>query len=285
MALELRGAPVSRAIQEDLAGRIEALRARGTTPTLAIIRVGERTDDLTYQRAAERRCADLGIAVRLLALGEGCDQGELLSAIRSVNEDAGVHGCLMLRPLPKHLDEDEACAALAPAKDVDGITAASGFGVYAGREVGFAPCTAEGCVRILDHYGIDLSGARVAVVGRSTVIGRPVAMLLMRRDATVTICHSRTADVAAACREADVVVAAVGHARTIGAECVRAGQAVVDVGINWDEEAGRLVGDVAFDEVEPVVSAITPVPGGVGSVTVAVLCEHVVRAAERSVGV
>ena len=283
MTLELKGAPVSRAIQEDLAGRIATLREQGVTPALAIIRVGERPDDLTYQRAAEKRCAALGIEARPLALGETCSQGELLSAIRAVNEDDSVHGCLMLRPLPAHLDEDEACAALAPEKDVDGITPASAFGIYAGREVGFAPCTAEGCVRILDHYGIELSGRRACVVGRSPVIGRPVSMLLLQRDATVTVCHSRTADLAGACREADVLVAAVGHAKTIGDGCVRAGQTVVDVGINWDEGAGRLVGDVDFDEVAPIVSAITPVPGGVGSVTVAVLMEHVVRAAERSV--
>ncbi|MBP3884970.1 MAG: bifunctional 5,10-methylenetetrahydrofolate dehydrogenase/5,10-methenyltetrahydrofolate cyclohydrolase, partial [Olsenella sp.] len=182
-----------------------------------------------------------------------------------------------------HLDEDGACEALLPEKDVDGITRASAFGVYANREVGFAPCTAEACVRLLDHYGVALEGAEVAVVGRSLVIGKPVSMLLQARGATVTMCHSKTQDLPSVCRRAGVIVVAVGHPGTVGAAHVRGGQTVVDVGINWSEEQGRLVGDVSFDEVETKVSAITPVPGGVGSVTVAVLAEHVVRAAERSV--
>jgi methylenetetrahydrofolate dehydrogenase (NADP+)/methenyltetrahydrofolate cyclohydrolase len=271
-------------MQDELSARIASLGEASVVPTLALVRVGERPDDLAYERAAEKRCAALKIRTVGLALPEDCSQDELLEAIARVNADPSVHGCLMFRPLPAHLDEGAACEALLPEKDVDGITRASAFGVYANREVGFAPCTAEACVRLLDHYGVALEGAEVTVVGRSLVIGKPVSMLLQARDATVTMCHRKTRDLPQACRRADVVVVAAGHPDTIGAACVREGQAVVDVGINWSEELGRLVGDVTYDEVEPKVSAITPVPGGVGSVTVAVLAEHVVRAAERSVG-
>lgn len=284
MALELRGAPVARAMQDELSGRIASLGEAGTVPALALVRVGERPDDLSYERAAEKRCAALGIRTVRFALPSDCSQDELLTAIGKVNADSSVHACLVFRPLPAHLDEDGACEALLPEKDVDGITRASAFGVYANREVGFAPCTAEACVRLLDHYGIALEGAEVTVVGRSPVIGKPISMLLQARDATVTMCHTKTRDLPAACRRADVVVVAAGHPGTVGAAHVREGQTIVDVGINWSEERGRLVGDVIFDEVEPKVSAITPVPGGVGSITVAVLAEHVVRAAERSVG-
>ena len=282
MAELLKGKPVAEAIGIELAERVRVLAESGTVPTLAIVRVGERPDDLSYERGATKRCEGLGIAVRVFALPADCAQDDLIGVIEQVNGDASIHGCLVFRPLPKHLDEEAACAALDPAKDVDGITPGSLYGVFAGRAVGFAPCTAEACVRLLGHYGVGLEGANVAVVGRSLVIGRPVAMMLQAANATVTMCHTRTRDVGGVCRAADVVVVAAGHAGTLCADAVRAGQVVVDVGINWDEDAGKLVGDVAFDEVEPLVSAVTPVPGGVGGVTTAVLAAHVVEAAERA---
>lgn len=280
----LRGAPVADALTEEAAARAAALRERGVVPGLAILRVGERPDDLSYERAALRRCERAGVAARLVTLPAGCSQAELLAAIEDVNADPAVHGCLMFRPLPPKLDEDAACAALAPEKDVDGITAGSLYGVFANRPVGFAPCTAEAVVALLDHYDVPLDGAEVTVVGRSLVIGKPVAQLLLARGATVTTCHTRTRDLAACCRRADVVVAAVGRARTVGADCAREGQVVVDVGVNWDEASQRLVGDVDLDAVAPVASAVTPVPGGVGAVTTAVLMRHVIEAAEGSVG-
>lgn len=280
----LRGAPVADALTEEAAARAAALRERGVVPGLAILRVGERPDDLSYERAALRRCERAGVAARLVTLPAGCSQAELLAAIEDVNADPAVHGCLMFRPLPPTLDEDAACAALAPEKDVDGITAGSLYGVFANRPVGFAPCTAEAVVALLDHYDVPLDGAEVTVVGRSLVIGKPVAQLLLARGATVTTCHTRTRDLAACCRRADVVVAAVGRARTVGADCAREGQVVVDVGVNWDEASQRLVGDVDLDAVAPVASAVTPVPGGVGAVTTAVLMRHVIEAAEGSVG-
>ena len=188
----------------------------------------------------------------------------------------------MFRPLPAGLDEDAVAAALDPAKDVDSMTPASLLTALSGRGEGFAPCTAEAVLALLDHYGVELDGAKVAVVGRSLVIGRPVAAMLTARNATVTTCHTHTRDLAAECRSADIVVAAVGRARTIGADAVREGQTIIDVGINWDEAAGKLVGDVDFDAVEPIVGAITPVPGGVGAVTTAILAKHVIEAAERA---
>lgn len=281
MAELLKGAPVARALTEELAARCAALRERGVVPTLAIVRVGEREDDLSYERGALKRCEKVGIEARRVLLPADVSQDELLAAIEGINTDPAVHGCLLFRPLPAGLDEDAVAAALDPAKDVDSMTPASLLTALSGRGEGFAPCTAEAVLAILDHYGVELDGAKVAVVGRSLVIGRPVAAMLTARNATVTTCHTHTRDLAAECRAADIVVAAVGRARTIGADAVREGQTVIDVGINWDEAAGKLVGDVDFDAAEPVVGAITPVPGGVGTVTTAILAKHVIEAAER----
>jgi len=280
----LLGAPVANALTEVLAGEVATLSSRGVVPTLAIVRVGERDDALAYARGARKRCEKVGIAVRQFVLAADCSQDELMAVIDEVNSDASIHGCLMFRPLPKTLDEVAACAALDPAKDVDCITEGSLFGVFANRPVGFAPCTAEACIEVLDYYGYNLTGARVTVVGRSLVIGKPVSMMLQARNATVTMCHTRTRDLAAECRDAEILVVAAGHIGTVGSDAVSAGQVVIDVGINWDDAAGKLCGDVLFEEVEPIVGAITPVPRGVGSVTTAVLAKHVVEAARRQMG-
>ena len=282
MAELLKGKPVADAIGEELAPRIAACKASGVVPTLAILRVGAREDDLSYERGATKRCEALGLGLSRVVLDADCTQEELIAAIERINDDPAIHGCLMFRPLPKQLDEAAACAALDPAKDVDGTTQGSLFGVFANRPIGFPPCTADACMQVLRHYGYDLTGAKAAVVGRSLVIGKPVSMMLQAANATVTMCHTRTRDLPAACREADVLVVAAGHRNTVGADAVREGQVVVDVGINWDADAGKLCGDVDFAAVEPVVAAITPVPGGVGSVTTAVLAKHVVEAAERT---
>lgn len=283
MAQQLLGLPVAKALTEALQSRTEKLVVKGVTPTLAIVRVGSREDDLAYERAALKRCEQVNVAATTIVLPNDCTQRELLDAIERVNSDDTIHGCLLFRPLPSSLDEEAACNALDPSKDVDGITTSSLYGVFANRPVGFSPCTAEAVVRLLEFYGYALEGANVVVVGRSLVIGKPVSMLLQARNATVTMCHTRTRDLAAVCRAADVLVVAAGHAKTIGADAVSSEQVVVDVGINWDEAAGKLCGDVAYDEVEPLVKAITPVPRGVGSITTAVLVQHVVNAAERSV--
>lgn len=282
MAEILKGAAVANALDVRTAKAVDELRLRGVKPALAILRVGERPDDVAYEQAAVRRCAKLGIDTRLVTLPENVMQGALLAQIARLNADLSVHGILMFRPLPPQLDEAAACEALLPAKDLDGITSGSAAALYSGTGTGFASCTAEAVVALLKHYGVELSGKNVAVVGRSLVIGRPVSMLLLGENATVTMCHSRTRDLAGVTRRADIVVAAMGKAEMLGAEYFTPGQTVIDVGINYSEAKGKLVGDVDFDAVEPIVAAITPVPAGVGSVTTAVLASHVVRAAERT---
>ena len=276
----LKGAPVARAITEGLRVGSDALRARGVTPCLATVRVGEQDADLAYERGIGKRCEQAGVAVRRVALPEDVPQDTLLAELRALSADALVHGILLLRPLPKHIDGAASCAAIAPEKDVDGVTDASMAALYAGAGTGFAPCTAEACLALLKHYDIPIAGKRAVVVGRSLVIGKPVAQLLLAENATVTVAHSRTEALPAVCREADVLVVAAGKAGLVGAEHVRAGQVVIDVGIHSLPD-GSLCGDVRFDEVEPAVGAITPVPGGVGAVTTAILCRHVIEGASR----
>lgn len=280
MATLLKGGPAAAAITEALVPRAARLRDAGIPPTLAIVRLGQRPDDMAYERSAAKRCEAVGIAVEKFALDEGCTQSELLAVIRHVNEDDTIHGCLLLRPLPAGLDERTVCETLSPAKDVDGITSTSLATVFTGSGRGFAPCTAEACLRLLTHSGCGLTGKRVTVVGRSLVIGRPVSMLAQRRNATVTMCHTGTADLAAECRRADIVIAAAGRPAILGDGCFSPGQTVVDVGIHACAD-GTLCGDVDFSAAERTVSAITPVPGGVGAVTTAILAEHVVMAAEE----
>lgn len=278
------GLPVAKAINERLLPQIAELKAKGTCPKLAILRVGERPDDLSYERGALKRCDTLGIEAEVIQVSDDVATTEsLIAAVQDLNARDDVHGVLMFRPLPRSIDQEAVCEALDPAKDVDCLTSGSLYGVFANKPRGFAPCTAEAVVELLDFYGVNLDGADVCVVGRSLVIGKPVSVMLQARNATVTMCHTHTADLAAHCRAAQIVVAAAGHAKTVGADCVREGQVIVDVGINWDEAAQKLVGDVDFDAVEPVVAAVTPVPRGVGSVTTAVLAKHVVEAAQRSI--
>lgn len=282
MAEILKGAPAAAALDEKTAAAAVELRAKGTVPTLAILRVGEREDDLAYERGAMKRCAKVGIEVRSIVFPADVSQKELMDSIDALNRNTAVHGVLMFRPLPKHLDDKAACAALLPSKDVDGITAGSMAGVFMGTGEGYPPCTAQSCMEILKYYGIEVAGKRAAVIGRSLVIGRPVAMLLMHANATVAICHTKTKDMPSITRGADIVIAAVGSAEAVTAEYFSGNQTVLDVGINWCEARGRLVGDVDFEAAVPAVSAITPVPGGVGSVTTAVLASHVIEAAKRT---
>ena len=284
MAELWKGAPAAAALTEALIPRAQSLRERGVIPTLAIVRVGERPEDLSYERGAVKRCEKVGIAVRQFLLTETSSQADLMEVIEEVNRDDSIHGCLLFRPLPRHMDEQAACAALAPEKDVDGITPGSLAAVFAGSGAGYPPCTAQACLELLDHYGYELKGKRAVVVGRSLVIGKPVSMLLLGRHATVTICHTRTADLPAECRRADVLIAAAGKAGVIGADCLSPGQVILDVGINADGD-GNLVGDVDFAAAEPVAGAITPVPGGVGAVTTSVLARHVIEAAETAAGI
>jgi len=281
MAELWKGASAAAALMEDLTGRIERLSGAGVTPTLAIVRVGERPDDRAYETGAVKRCEKAGVAVKRFPLPAGCSALELRAVLEHINAVSEIHGCLMLRPLPDPAMEEMACALLDPKKDVDCMTPAALAGVFAGKGWGYPPCTAQACLELLKYYKTALTGKRAVVVGRSLVIGKPVSMLLQAENATVTMCHTRTVDLPAVCRGAEVLIAAAGRANLLGAAHVSPGQVVLDVGINVDKD-GKLCGDVKFDEAEPVVSAITPVPGGVGAVTTAVLVKHVVEAAERT---
>lgn len=282
MAELLEGKAVAKSLKAASKTKAEALRRRGIVPTLAILRVGEDPGDLAYERGALKRAGQTGIDVKQFLFDKDVSQEELISTIKSINEDDSIHGALLFRPLPEHLDEKAVCESLAPEKDMDGITSGSMAGVFMDSDTGYPPCTAEACMEILDHYGIGLEGRKVTIMGRSLVIGRPVAMMAMRRHATITICHSRTTaeDFAKAGKEADIVITALGRAKMVGSDKLGKGQILIDVGINVDEN-GELCGDMDFDEVEKDAAMITPVPGGVGSVTTALLMKHVVAAAGK----
>ena len=282
MAEILKGKEVVAALKEKLIAEVEELKAKGVTPTLAIVRVGERPDDISYEKGAMTRCKGIGVEMKNFLLPADCTQDDVLKVIKEVNEDSAIHGCLLFRPLPKTMDENFIRNQLDPAKDVDGITDLSMAGTYSCTALGFPPCTPTACMEILEHFGIDLTGKKVCVVGRSLVVGKPAAIMALQRNGTVTICHTKTKDMKAVAREADIIIAAAGKAGVVGEGFFKEGQIVIDVGINFDEE-GNMKGDVDFAAAEPVVAAITPVPGGVGTVTTSVLVKHVIEAAKRTV--
>lgn len=271
---------MTAALNERIKADVKKLEEKGVTPTLGIVRVGERPDDVSYERGAVKRCETLGVAYQKFLLPADVTQEELMKTIDEVNSNDGIHGVLIFRPLPKHLDEEAVVKALAPEKDVDGITDGSMVGVFTSTPQGFPPCTPQACMEILDHYGIDCTGKKAVVIGRSLVVGKPAAMMLLKKNATVTICHTRTKDMPSVVREAEIVIVAAGRAGVVDDTYLSPGQIVIDVGINVNEE-GKLCGDVDYEKAEPVVEAITPVPGGVGSVTTSVLVGHVVEAAMR----
>lgn len=277
MAELLYGAPVAERLTEQYKPLADELAKVFFRPTLAVIRVGERAEDLSYQRSLEKRCAAMGVDVRVFSFPEGVSKEELAQTVGELNVFSAVHGVLIFRPLKKELD-DAVRKALSPEKDVDGITDGALASLLTGAE-GFAPCTAQACVALLDHYGCEIAGKHAAIVGRSLVVGRPLALLLCNRDATVTVCHSKTENLPEIVRRADIVISAAGKAGLLGAECFFPNQVVIDVGMNY--VCGRMVGDVDFKAANEIVSAITPVPGGVGAVTAAVLAINVVTAAKR----
>ena len=290
MAKRLLGKEVNEALVASLQARTAALREKGVVPTLGIIRLGENPSDLSYEKGATKRAEEVGVAVKNFVLPESATKEEVLAVIDQVNADDSIHGVLMFRPLPKHLkaDQDEICNRLAPKKDVDSMTHMSNAGVFEGQALGYAPCTPAACMEILDHYGIDCKGKNAVVIGRSLVVGKPAAMMLMAKNATVTICHTKTVNTAEICRNADIIVSAAGVLNSLTRDFVRPGQVVIDVSMNWNPEKitakgkGGMSGDCVFEEVEPIVEAITPVPGGVGAVTTSVLMKHVVEAAEKA---
>lgn len=279
MAELLKGAPVAAAINEKTAADVELLKSHGITPTLAILQVGQRDDNVAYANSAKKRCAALGVDARDVVLPDEVTQSELMAAIEELNNDDAVHGVLLLRPLPQHLDSDAARRALKAEKDIDGITDVSLGGVFTGDNLGYAPCTAEACMKILEHYNVELKGKKVCVIGHSLVVGRPAALMALCKDATVTVCHINTVDTASHARQADVIIVAVGKAGLVNKNYLSPGQIVIDVGINFRD--GKMCGDVEFEDAEPIVSALSPVPGGVGAVTTAVLISHITDAAKK----
>ncbi len=288
MAKQLLGKEVTAAMNEKLQAKVAELKEKGVTPKLGIIRCGENPSDLSYEKGAMSRAALIGVEVERSLLPEDVTKEALIAQIEALNADASIHGVLLFRPLPKHLKDvqSEICNHLRPEKDIDCMTDLSNAGVFMGKQLGFAPCTPQACMEILDYYGIDCKGKTAVVIGRSLVVGRPAAMMLMQRNATVTICHTKTVDTAAIARQADILVTSAGVLNSLTADYVRPGQIVIDVSINWDptkkDGKGGIAGDADFAAVEPIVEAVTPVPGGVGAVTTSVLIGHVVEAAART---
>ncbi len=282
MAEILKGKPVADAMKEELKKKVEALKARDIMPKLGIIRVGARPDDLFYEGGAKKTCDAVGMAYEVFEYPEDINQADFEKAVTAVGDNRSVHGILMFAPLPKHLDERKIRALIPVEKDVDCLTLGSAAKVFADDLTGFPPCTPTACMDMLHFYDIPIKGKRCVVLGRSLVVGKPVAILLLREHGTVTICHSRTENLDKVCQEADILVAAVGRAKMVKANFVKPGQVVIDVGINEDpDNPGKYCGDVDFAEVEPIVEKITPVPAGVGSVTTSVLCKQTIMACEQ----
>ena len=275
----LKGAEVSVKMKEEVQAALA--KCKGESPKLAIIRVGENPDDMSYERGATKKMESFGLRVQSYVYPEDITDSDFKAEFTRINEDPDVTGILMLRPLPKQICEKDIEGMIDPEKDLDGISPVNIAKVFAGDDSGFAPCTAEAVVEMLDFAGIDVTGKRVTVVGRSLVIGKPVSMLLLKKNATVTICHTKTKDMKEECRRADILVAAAGVAKMITAEYVGKGAVVIDVGINVDNN-GKLCGDVDTDGISSLASVATPVPGGVGSVTTSVLAKHLLQAAKEN---
>ena len=277
----LKGKPVADLICEKVQAEAEELLEKGIYPTLGILRVGHNESDIAYETSAEKKAKSLGMNVEKYIMEVNSTESDVLDVLEVMNNDNNIHGILMFRPLPKGIDENHVINRINPAKDIDGISFESVGGLFTGEKNGFPPCTAEAAIAILDHYGIEVAGKKVVVIGRSLVIGKPVAMMLLDRNATVTICHSKTKpeDLKTLCKEADIIITAAGKIGTVTEEHVNGKQVIVDVGINFNED-GKMCGDAYFEALEGKVEAITPVPGGVGSVTTALLLYHTIEAAK-----
>lgn len=273
----IKGKPVADQISETLIKEVNELVKEGINPKLAIVRVGAKGNDLAYERGALKRCQTIGIETEVIELSEDITQEEYEKALRNLNENKDIHGILCFRPLPKQLNEEEIKYVISPEKDVDCFSPINSAKIMEGDTSGFPPCTPTAVVEILKHYNVELQGANIVVLGRSMVVGKPTAMLLLNENATVTICHSRTKNLEKVTSEADILIAAVGRAKMIKENFIKKGAVVIDVGINVDED-GNLCGDVDTSAVFDKASMITPVPAGVGSVTSSILAKHVVKA-------
>lgn len=277
----LKGKDVAANINQRSKNDVDSLKIKGIIPTLAILRVGNKEADLSYEKGAIKRANEVGVEVKSIVLDENVSYKAFYETLDKLNNDNSIHGILMLRPLPDHLDNEKARLSIAPNKDVDGCSNGSLSGVFTNTEYGFAPCTAQAAIEILDYYNIDVKGKNVVVIGRSLVVGKPLSMMLLNKNATVTICHTKTIDIPSISSKADIVIAATGKMEMLNKDYFKPGQTVIDVGISWNESKQKLCGDVLFDDVAPIIENITPVPGGVGSVTTSVLINHAVEAAKR----
>lgn len=273
----IKGKPVADKITEDLKKEVKSLNEMGINPKLAIVRVGERPDDLAYERGALKRCQNIGIETEVIELDENISQDEFIKAIHKLNEDDKVNGILTFRPLPKHLSEDEIKYEISPKKDIDCFNPINTAKIVENDKTGYPPCTPTAVIEILKHYGINLTGANIVVLGRSMVVGKPLSMLLLNENATVNICHSKTRNLPEIASQADILVAAVGKAKMVKKNYIKDGAIVIDVGVNVDDQ-GNLCGDVDMEDVLDKVSMITPVPGGVGAVTTSILATNIVKA-------
>jgi len=276
----LSGKEVVARLREDLASRVEELGKRGIRPLLSMVVVGDAAPAQAYIRGIEKACEAVGVTARTGYFPPAIGQEEVEEHLAALNQDPAVHGVILMQPLPPHLEEGRLAALLRPEKDVDCFTPGNAGRVMAGDSLAFPPATPQAVLEILKYYDIPLEGRQAVVIGRSMVVGKPLAMLLLKENATVTICHTRTRDLAALCRQADLVVAAAGRPGLVTGEMIKPGAVVVDVGINFVD--GKMVGDVDFEGVSSVAGAVTPVPGGVGTVTSTVIVKHVVLAAERA---
>ena len=276
---ELRGMPVVKQIAADAALQVEELKKKGIEPKLAVVRVGEREDDLSYERGLLKRFDAVGALVESVVFPLDVTQEELEAGIKKLNEDDKVHGILVFRPLPKHLNEEVIKEMVTPMKDVDCMGSANTAHVFAQDGKGHAPCTPQAVIEMLDFYGYDLTGKKAVVVGRSMVVGKPLAQMLLKKNATVTICHTKTVDLEKEVKATDFVFACAGVAKMLDASYISEGQVVIDVGINMLD--GKLCGDVDYESVSELAAAATPVPGGVGTVTTSVLLKHVLDNASK----
>jgi len=278
----LKGKEVAESINQR---SIDLIKKTGKTPVLALFRVGNKESDLSYERGTIKRCAEIGVEVKQYIFPDDVTPSEFYDKLQEANDDDNISGILVFRPLPSCFDDDELRNAIAPNKDVDGCSDASLAGIFTNKGLGYAPCTAQAVMEILDYYHIDIAGKNVVVVGRSLVIGKPVSMMLLNKNATVTICHSKTKDIKGLTKKADIVVCAIGKLHCFDESYFTENQTVIDVGINFNPATGKISGDVDFEKVESIVSNITPVPGGVGSVTTSVLVNHVAQACVKGLNI
>ena len=282
MARLLKGKIVADALMEENRKAVAELKEKGLCPTLAIFRIGEKDSDLSYEKGINKKAEEAGIRLVKYVFDEDVPTEEFYSKLDQANKDPGIHGILVFRPLPDRFNDDELRNMIVPSKDVDGCNDLSLAGIFINKNLGFAPCTAQSVIEILNYYKIDPKGKNVVVLGRSLVIGKPVSMMLSNLNATVTICHSRTRDVEKIAAKADILICATGMMESVNRNYVNENQTVIDVGISWNENKNKLCGDVLFEEVEPLVKDITPVPGGVGSLTSCILISHVIESCRRN---